>query len=1274
MWNYLKNKAKQAHSWAQNKIIKPTAKAVAPAVRTITNAVKSIPIVKRATSTYNAAKNVAKVINKTATNYRPPQVPQSQINTQKAKTLASAFQRKITTKTLLDTTKKFVSASRVGRTATNIWNTANSPKTKESIISNWKKTSSLVGKTKAGQWADDTFFRPGREINQKHYDATRLEKQNEVLAKIWEKRETQVTSEINQKLKDRDSGKISPEQYNAWATTVQEEWDKNVNRDIKSLTDKEKEILTEVKLNKTSKVINTGLNWLTKNPLSKFAGQVGKYSIGEGDRNWGSLATNSKRAWLTLKNLINPNEQKYYNSDTQESVLADFQSKNNGEPKEGLSWNQGQSQNPFDRLRNAWQSTFQQRAANPRDFRSDGAADAFEFIADPAWVIPAGATEKMFSKLSSATSKSATISSLKSVWKNDKQPLSKFVKWLGQNAPTQSEKLQMTLQKMSKGKKFDNLPVNEQKLVRDLIGSGVDLTGKNVDTILDIVKSKNKMYKSLLKTENASGIKRTSRAGYFGKQTSDRLAKEKILGNIDASKWRSSGDSIHTTKLSFADAEATRVYVHLRDTGQLVDGHNKTEVLKKLYDQTLDSIKGLSDKDVIEVQRIMLNRNLTKTLSKGFGKGAKDIKLRKFLSPIIEKAGKEVNKAKFINKLKGIPSLPTRLWKKSVLQYRPSWYINNASWNLPASMMAGGKDTLKSYGRLIKHSLKEKTLSPRIIENMPEEVVGSGLYNQFGRKGKRAFGEKVENFSRAAAYDALVKKGVSASGAAKRVNKYLFDYKTTKNWERPLKTIFPFWNWSKNITRLTAQLPLDNAKATKIFREIKNQFMDKPLSQIPDKEMSFTDPKSGQEIKYNPRDGYKGKIKIPGKGWRTIPFLPIMPEQLDEIGLSPWIRLSSEYFSGKDAFGQSFLGKDTVGGRLATSIPQASIVKSFKGMMAQKTGSKTGEKFWISESGYSKSKQGYDSSKPNYDKNIDKTEKYKREIRNFAVAGWGNYKDDFDPKKFKDTESYRSFSKEYFSHDWDKEYTKSQFNEKQSAKEAIAKKYGYDLNKDIYQGKWRKYDTPDTLAKKTAKEAMIKKRTEIYAEYAKIPSGTGERTKFIKKWKDFIVNDPELLKKFPKLDIFPNTPYKNVQPKAKSAKKIFWEKYWAASKEARKVMMANNPQYKKVFKDFVLSPNSPNPKVRMAWAFDNLDPVKRKKWFAEQGFIAPTNNLTWDQKDEISAKKKSDDLASNPVLRATQSGYSKKIKKTIRGKKVKRSPRISWGKKIPIDTMAWRVR
>jgi hypothetical protein len=238
--------------------------------------------------------------------------------------------------------------------------------------------------------------------------------------------------------------------------------------------------------------------------------------------------------------------------------------------------------------------------------------------------------------------------------------------------------------------------------------------------------------------------------------------------------------------------------------------------------------------------------------------------------------------SKDVSSLRRAAGAPGRLWKKAVLKYNPAWYVHNVGWNIPASFL-GGAD-VKSYAKLIKASLKEKSLDNSLIKELPTAVAGRGLFG--ADAGKVSLGGKLENFSRAASYYGNINKGFSSEQAISKVNRYLFDYATHKRWEAPFRAVNPFFSWQKNIIRLTGQLPFLNPKGSKVINEIKSRFMDKPLQDVPNKDITYTDPETGKELTYNPRQQFEGKIKTPW-GWTNAPFLPVLPQQLQQVSTNP---------------------------------------------------------------------------------------------------------------------------------------------------------------------------------------------------------------------------------------------------------------------------------------------------------------------------------------------------------------------------------------------------
>jgi hypothetical protein len=109
----------------------------------------------------------------------------------------------------------------------------------------------------------------------------------------------------------------------------------------------------------------------------------------------------------------------------------------------------------------------------------------------------------------------------------------------------------------------------------------------------------------------------------------------------------------------------------------------------------------------------------------------------------------------------------------------------------------------------------------------------------------------------------------------------------------------------------------------------------------------------------------------------------------------------------------------------------------------------------------------------------------------------------FDEAKFDEDFRYSKFNKKWFSTDWDNDYTmvveRWDADKKKDVKvripdfdtifkeqEALARKYGFDLQKDIYNGKWAKYDTAFTQKVKAMKQDARVKKKAFWDAYGRI--------------------------------------------------------------------------------------------------------------------------------------------------------------------------------------------
>jgi hypothetical protein len=180
------------------------------------------------------------------------------------------------------------------------------------------------------------------------------------------------------------------------------------------------------------------------------------------------------------------------------------------------------------------------------------------------------------------------------------------------------------------------------------------------------------------------------------------------------------------------------------------------------------------------------------------------------------------------------------IWRPLVTFYKASHYRNNIIGNLINNMAAGVKiSDYKVAGKLIT-GYRNNTLTEaqmKLIEQAYKHNVVSGgflydahqtfqhadpsildktakaLSNNKVIKGVRhQFGEKPDDISRLANYINGLNKFGKSDLAAKQVRTYLFNYNELTNADRTMRTIVPFWNWTKRNVPLQMKLLLENPK------------------------------------------------------------------------------------------------------------------------------------------------------------------------------------------------------------------------------------------------------------------------------------------------------------------------------------------------------------------------------------------------------------------------------------------------------------------------------
>ncbi|WP_299376754.1 hypothetical protein [uncultured Kiloniella sp.] len=439
------------------------------------------------------------------------------------------------------------------------------------------------------------------------------------------------------------------------------------------------------------------------------------------------------------------------------------------------------------------------------------------------------------------------------------------------------------------------------------------------------------------------------------------------------------------------------------------------------------------------------------------------------------------------NKIRKIVSSPTRLWKKSVLKYRPAWTVNNTIYNAQAGVLSGGSGYVKEQAKMLRRGYAKKSLAKvpaNVRTNLAKEIGGKSKLDKFYAA--------VENNPRTAAYNALIKKGFKPEAALKRVDKYFFNYKI-RNIERPVKAMIPFYAFQKNLAKASLTMPFDTPIMAKLYNGIdkyqKNDFKKQFDKMIPElKEYGYTEEDieifRAENAKY-----FEGRLRV-GDKYYTTPFNAFSEKGLSGLGPNPYIAAASEYAASKDSFGRKIKGKDsTFLTRLRTKFPQADMgYEAYKAALVDKGIDRPATNYIgkAGSEGYglTKTKQGYDETKPNYTRSLDPRAKTDQDLAAFFGKPRGLQ---FDTEGFKKTKKLAKVVETYFSNS--ERWKDLPYPTAEKERQAIFKKFGVTPD-EFYKGLLSKYDSEQTVRIKKQKETAREKNKALYDEYAKQPKGT----------------------------------------------------------------------------------------------------------------------------------------------------------------------------------------
>lgn len=912
---------------------------------------------------------------------------------------------------------------------------------------------------------------------------------------------------------------IEGKKFGSWreyneAVNEFQNWEKKALADLEYTRAATEGSLSGYKKKSEEKLTNTPgkvASWVDSNILksapAQFLGNAWKYTLGSGDENIPSLVTAPSRAINWAGNLIDPKGKKNFHD---------------GKTTQGIP--QG---------KNAWTATLNQRNINmaqPKQVSKDkfvtdlynklgvkqtgktksqwykekqkdidsmysnaGTQEKWanygvEFFADPLFFASGAKVPGLATKANTFAGKvAATQVGQKTGSFLKKVAESKPVKWLGAEHKTRA---QVAAEALEKTRKTDfeaaatflpKFVKNQRDYVR-LREAGVDFSV--FDELKELADAGDDGAIAMLMRARDGKLSARDRIRYYSPRGKNpRVAKIEDLSRrwTDFTEKMVGPDGIKTDRFG----RNKQTYAARIDYGNdhTLDNYDPRRFKKHLGPQ---SAKEFYANQVNRLFKSDFQPTDKKALLSAASRRADKIKAEydEFVTPDRTAAGTALKRTKTpYGRVQGAMTKfgPTSLWKKSVLKYRPAWYVNNFLYNTQAAGLAGGaRGVVEQF----------KAMTPKNYRQALNELPGdvrTKIVSEIGKGKVSKFGNYIENVSRIGAYRALKKKGFTHEKAMKRVDRYLLDYKV-RNVERPLKAVAPFYSFQKGITKAAVQMPFDRPLAAKAYNQLdrhqQKQFDKDFDSVVPKlKEIGYSDAEI-EAIRAEQAKYFKGKLKV-GDTYLNTPFNAFSEKGLSQIGFNPYLSAAIESAGAKDQWGMTLKGdKSSFLDRVGTKFPQLELGK--------KTYSKFVSKPKITESwigkkgsegyGMTKEAQGYDKSKPNYQQRLDPSAKLEQDLMAFIGIP---RQTKFDTSKLLERKTMQKLKNKYFATDW----KSMDFPTKEATREKLFKKYGVTADK-FYKGELAKYDSDNTKQIKKLKEEAFEKTRKLFDEYTAQPVGT----------------------------------------------------------------------------------------------------------------------------------------------------------------------------------------
>jgi hypothetical protein len=192
------------------------------------------------------------------------------------------------------------------------------------------------------------------------------------------------------------------------------------------------------------------------------------------------------------------------------------------------------------------------------------------------------------------------------------------------------------------------------------------------------------------------------------------------------------------------------------------------------------------------------------------------------------------------------------IWKSLVTTAIPAHYVNNFIGNIANNTLAGVKvGSYNAASDLLKR-MKLGNLSTeeqKIVQAAYDKgVFGSGFSSDFVRsqftkpkddvlskisgaindnkivKGMRTVGDRIDDFSRLALFLHGYKQTNSLDKAGDMVRKFLFNYTERSKGDNVMRTVAPFWMWTKNNLPLQIQQFMQQPRYYSTYKKVMDAF------------------------------------------------------------------------------------------------------------------------------------------------------------------------------------------------------------------------------------------------------------------------------------------------------------------------------------------------------------------------------------------------------------------------------------------------------------------